>query len=100
MIHEIKAQKPVFDRVATEEQRAIICKHDRDFQTGDTLHMVRVSSYGNRTSTLVERWPDGRFRNEYVDDAPVELLVTHVLPGSMVDGLVDGVALLSVEVAS
>ncbi|GAA1992635.1 hypothetical protein GCM10009718_32930 [Isoptericola halotolerans] len=98
MIHELKIRETWFDRVAAGEKRAEVRKHDRDFQVGDALRLVRVGSYGNPTYRFVERDERGRFVNQHVEVPPIDVRVTHVLPAAQADGLTEGYCLLSVEV--
>lgn len=100
MIHELKIREVRFDRVASGEKRAEVRKHDRDFQVGDTLRLVRVGQYGGQTRHFVERNERGQFVNQYVEDAPIDVRVTHVLPAAQADGLAEGYCLLSIEVTS
>jgi len=101
MIHELKIREAWFDRVQAGEKRAEVRKHDRDFQVGDTLHLIRVNDVGSRPSRWVPPGRDsqGRFASGgYVYDEPITARVTHVLPSGHAVGLTDGYVLLSIEV--
>lgn len=100
MIHELKIRAPWFDRVAAGEKRSEVRVHDRDYQVGDTLRLTSVTKYNNPTSTFVERDERGRFVNGYVEVAPVDVRVTHVLPGSQADGVDADYCVLSIELVN
>lgn len=97
-VHVLKIKPQWLDRVLAGEKRAEIRKHDRDFQVGDTLHLMRLDQWGRVQREWVERDERGRFVNKFVDVEPVVAFITHVLDGRMVDGLADDYCLLSIEV--
>lgn len=88
MIHHLKIEPRWFDRVKTGEKKAEVRKHDRDFQKGDTLVLVRA----NATNTN-----DAKFLMGVGHDS-VRARVTHVLLDDFADGLFPGYCLLSIEV--
>ena len=95
-IHELNSQTHWFNRVKAAERRCEICKHDRDYQAGDLLYLYEVE-YGRRKRHFVERDAKGRFVNNWVDNEPLVMRITHVLPAAQCDGLVEGYCLLSIE---
>jgi hypothetical protein len=97
-IHQLKIREPWFERVAAGQKRAEVRKHDRDFQVGDTLHLIEVSDYGNPNQHYVERDARGRFVNDWRENDPVFATITHVLPAAQADGIEAGYCVLSIEV--
>lgn len=101
MIHELNIQKRWFDRIATDEQRVVISKHDRDFQAGDEIHLFEANERGNRISRWVDSGRDerGRFTpSGFVTQEPLRARITHVLPASQSGGITVGDCALSIEV--
>lgn len=89
MIHELKTQIPIFERVGRGEMKAIITKHDVDYQSGDTLRLLRVDGpYDYRTRHYVDRDEKGRFVRGSVEDDPLDVVITHVLPAAQTGGKV------------
>lgn len=95
MIHELNVQAAQYGRVTMGEVTAKVVKHSADYQTGDELHLFQVNKWGYRETHYVERDRNGRFLNEQRDNAPARVEITHVLPASQCDGLVEGMVLLS-----
>ena len=96
--HELKTRTRWLDRVAAGEKRAEVRRHDRDFQVGDTLHLVEVDDYGYTVWTRGVRDLRGRFIGMH--QRSVDVRVTHVLLGAHADGIDDDCCLLSVELAA
>ena len=97
--HELKIESRWFERVKAGEKTAEVRLHDRDYQTGDLLHLHEVNRYGNRAQNYVpkRRTAQGYFAPEWQDNPPLVVRITHVLPASMCDGLAEGYCLLSFE---
>lgn len=95
MIHEQGVKTQSYERFRAGDRRALVTKHDQDFQVGDELHLVLTNEWGHRTYHYVERDEKGRFANERVLDAPVRVEITHVLPAHQTAGLTEGMVLLS-----
>ena len=97
MIHELKTEPRWFERVKAGEKHAEVRVHDRDYQVGDLLHLYEINKHGTRVSRFVERDAKGRFLNEYVDNDPLVVRITHVLLAAQCEGLSESYCLLSIE---
>lgn len=89
--HEIKTPTPEFDRIVSGQRPWVITHDVKDFQAGDTVDLIEMSSGGSRVRDFVERDSRGRFVNAMVDRPAVSMLVTHVgraLPGFAMDRVV------------
>lgn len=78
MLHELNLDSPRFRRVEHGEMTAVICKHHRDYQAGDTLNLFEAHPDGARLRHYVERL-NGRFLHEWRDNTPITVEITHVL---------------------
>lgn len=89
--HYLKSRDMWFDRVVDGTKTAELRKHDRDFQVGDTLVLVRVT---DRTGM---GWKAEELARRDHKPAPtVSVAVTHVLPHHLAPSLLpEGVVLLS-----
>ena len=81
MIHILKIEQKWYDRVMTGRKRAEVRRHDRDFQVGDTLWLEVPDVYD---------WKRGHKLRASVK-------ITHVLPGTQVEGVDDDFCVLSIK---
>jgi ASCH domain. len=83
--HVLKLADPWWDRVKSGEKTAEIRRHDRDFQTGDTITFLHVPA-GDAVAA---------------SDGPRETMqatITHVLPGMLTHGIADDYCILSIKI--
>lgn len=95
MIHELDIRTAQAQRIGAGEITAKVVAHDTDYQTGDELRLFEMNDWGNRKYHYEDRDAKGRFANTRVEEPPVCVQITHVLPASQCDGLVEGKVLLS-----
>lgn len=99
-IHDLRVRSRWLDRVRTGQKRAEICKHDRDYQVGDVLHLIEVDDHGWLVRDWVERDARGRFVHGFVARPHVPVRITHVLDGRQTDGIRDDHCLLSIQLVN
>lgn len=88
--HYLKTREPWYSRVVAEEKTVEIRAHDRDFQAGDELVLVRtVHDVSSSAEEILER--------ENVDTRAIVVRVTHVAPERLVAGLQPGHCALSIS---
>jgi hypothetical protein len=88
--HYLKTREPWFSRVVAEQKTVEIRAHDRDFQAGDELVLVRtVHDLSSSAEEILER--------DNPDTRAIVVRVTHVAPERLVDGLQPGYCALSIS---
>jgi hypothetical protein len=89
-IHFLKTREPWYSRVAAGEKVVEIRVHDRDYQVGDELVLVRtVHELSSSAEQILERDND--------DTQAVVVEITHVAPATLVGGLLEGYCALSIR---
>lgn len=95
MIHELNIGPSQFARIDAGQVVAKVVLHDKDYQAGDELRMYEMNDWGNRKHHYEERDEKGRFASRNVENPPVRVQITHVLPAAQCEGIVSGSVLLS-----
>jgi hypothetical protein len=95
MIHELNIGPSQFARIDAGQVVAKVVLHDKDYQASDELHFYESNDYGHRLYHYEDRDEKGRFSNQRVENPPVRVQITHVLPAAQCEGLVARNVLLS-----
>ncbi|MFC5676047.1 DUF3850 domain-containing protein [Aeromicrobium endophyticum] len=89
-VHFLKTREPWYSRVVDGQKTVEIRTHDRDYQVGDELVLVRtVHELSSSAEQILERDND--------DTQAVVVEVTHVAPASLIGGLIGGFCALSIR---
>lgn len=90
-IHFLKTREPWYSRVVDGEKTVEIRTHDRDYQVGDQLVLVRTA---HELSTSAEQI----LEHDNDDTQAVVVEITHVAPATLIGGLLEGFCALSIRV--